>query len=170
VARSGSQNERICIALRGRMGGIGPSGATAGAADAAGAGVGAAEAAPPRLATALLQAGDKAGALTSRQRSAAFPPGFTPGQWMPKSDRQPARSALICCVVGLLAAAAAGGAGVTIGAAAGGGADAGCAAGGGAEVSVAGGFGPIASSADLQGADTRLALRIRQSKASLPPG
>jgi hypothetical protein len=46
--------------------------------------------------TALRQCGDNAAALACRQRKAAEPPGFTPGQCTAKSERQAARMAATC--------------------------------------------------------------------------
>src|SRR5262245_21653673 len=169
VRSSGPQKERISSARRGRIGGIGPSGASGGAAAAGGA------PASPVAITALRQRGDKAAALACRQRKAAEPPGFTPGQCTPKSERQAARMAATCGDEGFLpsAAAGAGGGGVAGSAMAAGGSSApegrggAAAAGGGgvAAVCVGAGFacagaalsvggGPAASSAALHDGDT----------------
>jgi len=113
VSCSTPQIWRIASACRGRTGGIGPSGGRTGAASGAIGGAAAAGGgAPPWpiAVTAFLHSGDSAGALTCRQRSAAEPPGFTPGQCTPKSERQAARTAPNCCGPGL-SDAAGGGAG-----------------------------------------------------------
>jgi hypothetical protein len=105
--RSWPQKERICIACRGIIGGIGPSGATAagGGAPPGGAAPGGGGPAPsaggapppsPMASTALRHRGESATALTCRHRSAAAPLGLTPGQCTPKSERHTVRTAAIC--------------------------------------------------------------------------
>jgi hypothetical protein len=103
AARSGPQNERISSAWRGRIGGIGPSGATAEGGAAAGASGASGAAAPgggappsPMASTARRHRGESAAALTCKHRNAAAPPGLTPGQCTPKSERQAARTAPTC--------------------------------------------------------------------------
>ena len=200
VRCSAPQKESTASALRGRIGGIAPSGASGGGAPAPAGGGGAPPS--PMAITALRQGGDKAAALACRQRKPAEPPGFTPGQCTPKSERQAARTAAACGdaalprssarVVGAGGAAgsaaaaggsAAAGAGGTAAVAGGGG---GAAAAGGAGAAAAGvgagfagaaagaalsvGRGPTASSAVLHAGDTWAALRLRHSSASLVPG
>jgi hypothetical protein len=197
VRCSAPQKDKTRSATRGRIGGIGPSGATAGGGAASGA-----EPAPggcgappsPMAITALRQGGDSAAALAWRQRKAAEPPGFTPGQCTPKSERQAARMAATCGDRGFLPSAAGGpggggaaGSAIAAGgsAAAGGGGGAAAAGGGGAGAAAAGagagfagaaagaalsGGGPTASSAVLHDGDTLAALRLRHSSASLVPG
>src|SRR5271167_2443992 len=80
---------RMPSASRGRIGGIGPSGATAGVGVlAAGAPDDAATGAPPPAiaATALWQDADSLAELLSRHCRAAAPPGWTPPQLAMKSD------------------------------------------------------------------------------------
>src|SRR5580692_8684351 len=98
----------IASASRGRSIGIGPIGATAGAAVAAGAPPdGAAAGAPPLMAaTALRHAADSCASLRLRHCSASAPPGCTPEQCDMKSDRHEARTAAFCCAVGAAAEAA----------------------------------------------------------------
>ena len=188
---SAPQKERTSSALRGRIGGIGPSGAIVGGGAAPAAGGGAPSS--PMAITALRQGGDSAAALACRQRKAAEPPGFTPGQCTPKSDRHAARTAATCGDGGFLPSAAGGpGGGGAAGSAvaadgsavAGGGGGAAAAGGGGAAAAGAGagfagagagaalsvGGGPTASSAALHDGDTLAALRLRHSSASLVPG
>src|ERR1700722_9338075 len=95
---------RIPSASRGRIGGIGPSGATAdvgalasGAADDDAAG---APPPPPIAATALWHDADSFAELPFRHCSAAAPPGCTPEQFAMKSDRQAARMAAFCASLG----------------------------------------------------------------------
>jgi len=105
---------QICTmarASRGRSIGIGPMGATAGAAAAAGGPAGAAEGAlPPIAATALRHAAESCASLRLRHCSASAPPGCTPEQCDMKSDRHDARTAVFCSAVGAAAGAGAGGA------------------------------------------------------------
>jgi hypothetical protein len=161
---SAPQNERIASASRGRVCGIGPNGATTGAAGAAAAGAtgaaaGAAGVPPlPMAATALPHAGESCAELICRHSSAAALPGFTPGQCATKSERHAARAAPICFWVGFLCTDAGG-----AGSAGGGGAltRAGSgfvAAGGGTAPSVAG-FAPTTSSPHRHAADTLPAFR-----------
>ena len=97
---------RMPSASRGRIGGIGPSGATAGvgvlAPGAAEDGAADAEPAPPPpiAATALRQDADSFAALLCRHCSAAEPPGCTPEQFAMKSDRQAARMAAFWASLG----------------------------------------------------------------------
>jgi hypothetical protein len=172
--------------LRGRIGGIGPSGASVGGGAVPAVGGGASPS--PMAITALRQGGDNAAALACRQRKAAELPAFTPGQCTPKSERHAARTAATCADGGLLLAVAAGpGGGGAAGSAAaaggsavaGGGGGAAAAGGGGGGAAAAGagfagaalsvGGGPTASSAALHDGDTLAALRLRHSSASLVP-
>ena len=189
VRCSAPQKESTSSALRGRIGGIGPSGASVGGGAAPTAGGGAPPS--PVAITALRQGGDNAAALACRQRKAAELPGFTPGQCTPKSERHAARTAATRGDGGFLPSTAAGpGAGGAAGSAAaaggsavaGGGGGAAAAGGGGAAAAGAGfagagagaalsvGGGPTASSAALHDGDTLAALRLRHSSASLVPG
>ena len=94
----------IASASRGRSIGIGPMGATAGAAVVAGAPDGAAAGAPPPIAaTALRHAAESCVSLRLRHCNASAPPGCTPEQWDMKSDRHAARTAAVCCAVGFAA-------------------------------------------------------------------
>jgi hypothetical protein len=179
AARSGPQNERISSAWRGRIGGIGPSGATAEGGAAAGASGASGAAAPgggappsPMASTARRHRGESAAALTCKHRNAAAPPGLTPGQCTPKSERQAARTAPTCGEPGPAASfgiGADGGPGSAAGSGGGAGAAsagpgllaAGAGGGGAGSAPPAAGFGPTASSADLQAADTLPALRLR---------
>ena len=168
---SAPQKERISSARRGRIGGIGPSGASGGGAAAGGA------PASPMAVTALRHGGDKAAALASRQRNAAEPPGRTFGQCTPKSARQAARMAVRCdggCLPSAATGPGAGGAAGSDDAAGGsavsggGGGAAAAFAGAGAALSV--GRGETASSAVLQAGETLAELRLRHSTASRVPG
>ena len=99
----------IASASRGRSIGIGPIGATAGAAVAAGAPDGAAAAPappPPIAATALRHAAESCASLLLRHCNASAPPGCTPAQRDMKSERHAARMAAFCCAVGAAGAAA----------------------------------------------------------------
>jgi len=172
VRTSGSQKERISSARRGRICGMGPSGATG---DAAAAPAGGGARPSPIAITASRQGGDNAAALTCRQRKAAESPGRTPGQCTPKSARQAVRTAAIgdggdflsSKAAGSRGGGAAGSAAAAAGSAAAGEAGA-AAAGSGAALSV--GRDPTASSAALQDGDTLTALRLRHSSASRVPG
>jgi hypothetical protein len=192
------QNERICIAWRGIIGGIGPSGATAaGGGCAAGGGAapggggaapasGGAPPSPPPPASALWHAGDSAAALTCRHRSATGPLGLTPGQCSANSDRHAGGTAATGRGPGLPASVGPGPGGASAGgggpacagsagagwgaAAAGSGVLAGGAAAGSGCAAAGACFGPTASSADLHGSDTLAALRLRHCSASRPPG
>jgi hypothetical protein len=101
----------IASASRGRSIGIGPIGATAGAAVAAGAPPdgAAAGAPPPMAATALRHAAESYASLRLRHCSASAPPGCTSEQCDMKSDRHDARTAAFCCSVGAAAGAVEGG-------------------------------------------------------------
>ena len=180
VRTSGSQKERISSARRGRIGGMGPSGATG---DAAAVPAGGGARPSPIAITASRQGGDNAAALACRQRKAAESPGRTPGQCTPKSARQAVRTAAIgdggdflsSTAAGSAAAAAGSAAGGEAGAAAAGSGAVACGAGGGAAGAGAGaalsvGRDPTASSAALQDGDTLAALRLRHSSASRVPG
>ena len=142
VRCSAPQKERTSSALRGRIGGIGPSGASVrgGAVPAVGGG-----ASPsPMAITALRQGDDNAAALACRQRKAAKLPAFTPGQCTPKSERHAVRTAATCGDGGLLLVAAAGpGGGGAAGSAVA--ADGSAVAGGGGGAAAAGGGGAAAA-------------------------
>src|SRR5262245_26536213 len=164
VRCSGPQTERTRSAIRGRIGGIGPSGATAGDGAASSAAPAPAGGAPPSpmAITALRQCGDNAAALACRQRKAAEPPGFTPGQCTPKSERQAARMAATCGDGGFLPSAAAGpGAGRAAGsAAAAGGSSAAAGGGGGAAAEGGGGVAAAGAGACFAGAGAGAALSV----------
>ena len=76
VRCSAPQKESTSSALRGRIGGIGPSGASAGGGGRAVPAAGGGASPSPMAITALRQGGDNAAALACRQRKAAEPPGF----------------------------------------------------------------------------------------------
>ena len=158
----------IASASRGRSIGIGPIGATAGAAVAAGApdGAAAAPAPPPIAATALRHAAESCASLRLRHCKASAPPGCTPAQCDMKSDRHDARTAAFCCSVG--AAAGAAGAGGELARAGSGGfgstgflAGAACRAG-------AGSAGAAAAGGDAAGSDCTAALQLGERSAALP--
>src|SRR5215469_13382471 len=98
---SGRHIAKMRSASRGSIGGIGPSGATAGVGVLAGgtpaeddtAGV---AAPPPIAATALWHAAESFAAWLLRHCSASAPPGWTPEQFAMKSERQAARMADFC--------------------------------------------------------------------------
>ena len=176
---SGPQNESTSSARRGRIGGIGPIGATAGGGLVAGSPAAAGSGAPPSpmAITALRQCGESAAAFACRQRNAAEPPGFTPGQCTRKSERQAARTAATCGELGFLPSPVAaagppavgaavgpgGGAAAPGGSSADGAGDGAAAAGAGfasgAGAAFSAGRGPTASSAALHDGDTLPALR-----------
>src|SRR6202035_875455 len=162
----------IASAWRGRSIGIGPMGATAGAAVAAGAPDGAAAAAPalaaPLAVTALRQAAESRASLRLRRCNASAPPGCTPEQWDMKSDRHAARMAAFCCAVGAAGAAAgAAGGGALARAGSGGFGSAGFFAGVACRAGSAGGAGAAAAGGGAAGRDCTTAWQLGERSAAL---
>ncbi|MFY9601361.1 MAG: hypothetical protein WB563_16385 [Pseudolabrys sp.] len=112
ICISSRQIRRRASASRGRSAGIGASGAATGGGAFSDAAAGGEAGAPPAIAaTALLHGAESCAALRWRHWNALVPPGCTPEQCDTKSERQAARIALRCCVVGgwaVFAAVAAG--------------------------------------------------------------
>jgi hypothetical protein len=181
---SARQISTIMKARRGNTGRTGPSGGNPGAAAAVG-GVAIPEVAgaspPPIAATALLHGPDNCAALRCRHCRASAPPGVTPEQCAMKSERQAARTALVCAALGLAVAGVAAavdgfaagfgaaGAAAGFGVVDGSGAAAGAAVVAGVVAAGAAG-GLMALTAVWQAPESLLTLRLRHSKASLPPG